>query len=453
VTADRYRLLGLARPRAEWFRDLSRWATSAALPVEFVKCVGPDELLARLGSGRAFSAVVVDGGLAALDRDLVDRAREVGAAVLVVDDGQIRRDWAGLGVDAVLPDGLDRAVLLSALAEVAQPLRSPDLEPGSGLTPAPTGWRGRLVAVTGPAGGGSSTVAMALARGLAEPASHTGTVVLADLALHADQALLHDAGDVVPGVQELTEAHRGGRPTIDEVRRLTFELDGSGHHLLLGLRRHRDWTVLRPRAVEAALDSLQHAFRLVVADVDADVEGDDEVGSVDVEDRNLLARATLRRADLVVVVAPPSMSGLRRLVVTIDDLVRFGIEASRLLPVVTRAPRRPRARAEITAALGSLTTALTARGRARVTDRGAADRGDDPFDRLASPVFVAERRNLDDLIRTGAPLPRSFGQPVIAAVEALLDRQPRVPMADEPVVPVAVVPGSLGSWSEQEAAG
>ncbi len=130
--------------------------------------------------------------------------------MLVVDDGHARRDWAALGVDAVLPDQLDRSLLLAALAESAQPLRGPEVEPGSSLAPAPAGWRGRLVAVTGPAGGGSSTIAMALAQGLAATAGQAGMVLLADLALHADQALLHDAGDVVPGVQELADAHRGG---------------------------------------------------------------------------------------------------------------------------------------------------------------------------------------------------------------------------------------------------
>jgi hypothetical protein len=272
-------------------------------------------------------------------------------------------------------------------------------------------------------------VALALAQGLAAPASEAGMVLLADLALHADQALLHDAGDIVPGVQELAEAHRNGTPTVDDVRRLTFHVEGSGYHLLLGLRRHRDWTALRPRSVEAGLDRLQRAFRQVVADVDADVEGDDEVGSVDVEDRNLLARTTLRRADLVVVVAPPSVVGLRRLVMTVDELTRFGIAPTRLLPLVTRAPRRGRGRAEISSALSELAPGV------------------------CSPVFVPERRNLDELFRTATPLPRSITQPVTAAVEALLDRQPLVPAADEASEPVAVVPGSLGSWAEREAAG
>jgi hypothetical protein len=435
VSADRYRLLGLARPRATWFRDLSRWATSAALPVEFVKCVATDELLARLQSGRIFSAVVLDSGLSTLDRDLIDVAREAGAAVIVIDDGHTRRDWPALGVDAVLPDTLDRGLLLTTLVACAPPLSGPDLEGGTVAPPPAMGWRGRLIAVTGPAGGGRSTVAMALAQGLSAPTGQAGMVVLADLALHADQALLHDAGDVMPGVQELTEAHRRGEPTVDDILDLTFTLDDRGYHLLLGLRRHRDWTVLRGRSVEAAIDGLLRAYPLVVADIDADVEGDDEVGSVDVEDRNRLARSTARRADLVVVSAPPTLVGLRRLVVTIDDLRRLGVDPARVLAVINRAPRRGRHRAEITVAVAEL-------GRSAHAELGA----------LPSPVFITERRGLDDLIRTGNPLPRPLVTPVTAAVLALLERQPLISAAIDAFEPVAITPGSLGSWAEHEAA-
>lgn len=436
MTAERYRLVGLARPRAAWFRDLSRWATSAALPIEFVKCVAPEELHARLQSGRVFSAVVLDAGLSGLDRDLIDVAREAGAAVIVVDDGHTRLDWPALGVDAVLPDTLDRAMLLATLIECALPLSGPEVETGAVTTPPPAGWRGRLIAVTGPAGGGASTIAMAVAQGLATPARQADMVMLADLALHADQALLHDAGDVVPGLQELVEAHRTGVPTADTIRALTFAVDDRGYHLLLGLRRHRDWTVLRPRAVHAALDGLLRTFRLVVADIDGDVQGDDEVGSVDVEERNLLARSTARRADLVVVVAPPTLTGLRRLVITLDDLRRLGVEPGRMLPVVTRAPRRVRARAEITRAIAELS-------------RGAAPE----LLELSSPVFVAERRGLEEVMRTAGPLPRPVVQPVTAAVEAFLERQPLVPTTIDAFEPIAVTPGSLGSWAGREAAG
>ena len=60
MAGDRYVLLGLARPRAAWFRDVGRWATSAAIPAEFLKCVSVEELRARLGAGRSHSAVLLE---------------------------------------------------------------------------------------------------------------------------------------------------------------------------------------------------------------------------------------------------------------------------------------------------------------------------------------------------------------------------------------------------------
>ena len=382
-----------------------------------------------------FSAVVVEAGLAALDRDLVDATRETGAAVIVIDDGRVRTDWRALGVDAVLPDALDRNVLLATLVDCASPLSRPSTaatEPDAGPEP---GWRGRLVAVTGAPGAGRSTVAMALAEGLAR-VGPPGSVALADFALHADQALLHDVGDVVPGVQELVESHRRGRPSTDAIRALTFAPAGRDHLVLLGLRRHRDWTVLRPRSVQAAVDGLMRSFATVVTDVDADFEGDDEVGSLDVEDRNVLARTACRRADLVIVTAAPTVVGLRRLAVVLDDLRRLGVGPDRVLPLLNRAPRRPRARAELTAAVAEL---------------AAAAHPD--LARLTSPVFLPDRRTLDDVVRAGGPLPRSLTQPLARSVAALLEQAPIVPAGLDGLEPVPVAPGSLGSWAEQEATG
>ena len=74
------------------------------------------------------------------------------------------------------------------------------------------------------------------------------------------------------------------RPTAPERRRPTRSAasPGSsptgGYHLLLGLRRHRDWTAVRPHAFAAGLDGLRRAFRVVVADVDADLEGERTTG-------------------------------------------------------------------------------------------------------------------------------------------------------------------------------
>jgi MinD-like ATPase involved in chromosome partitioning or flagellar assembly len=434
MAAERFVVLGVANARAAWFGDVARWATAAVLPIDFVKAVSVEEVRARLRSGRPFSALLVGGGTPGLDRDLVELAGAHGCAVVAVDEGRGARQLHDLGVAATVVLPLDRDGLLDALRTAARPIERRDERALAPAAAGEGGWRGRLVAVTGSGGVGRSTLAMALATGLAADPRDRGLVVLADLALDAQQAVLHDAGDVVPGVLELVEGHRSGRLDADEVRRLTFEVPDRGYDLLLGLRRHRDWVALRRWAVAAALDGLRRTYRLVVVDVDADVEGEAESGSPEIEDRNQFARTALADADLVLVVGTPGVGGTHAQLRVVRELVAYGVEPGRLLPVVNRAPRGPRARADLTAALGRLL---------------AAEGGGDAL--AATPLFVPERRRLDDLVRDGAPPPPPLVGPVTGAVRALLDRLPArspTPAAVAAVpAPMPVTPGSLGFWS------
>jgi hypothetical protein len=431
-TRERFVVAGLAHARAPWFAEAARWATSAALPLEFLKCVSPEELRARLASGRPLSAVLLDAALGGVDRDLTDLARAAGCAVLLVDDGRAPRDWSALGASAVLPSSLDRGDLLDALATHAAPIgRSEAATPGF-TTPARAAWQGPLVAVTGTAGAGRSTLAAALAQGLGDDPRHAGVVLLADLALDAHQAVLHDAGDVVPGVPELVDAHRLGTPSADEVRSMAFAVADRGYELLLGLRRQRDWTALRPRAVDAALESLRRAYRLVVADVDADLEGVDQCGSADVEDRNVLARAATGAAAVVVVVGEPGVTRLHALVRVLEGVLDHGVDPPDVLIVLNRSPRSPGARAELTRAVARLTAGLP----------GA--------ERLASPLHLPDRRRLDELVRDAHRLPAALTAPLTAAVGAALARDPGSPAArgiDPPPTPIR--PGTLPTWTPQ----
>lgn len=427
--SERYVVLGLARPRAPWFAEITRWATAAVLPVEFVKCLTAEEARARLASGRRWSAVLVDGAAHGVDRDLIEAASVVGARTMVVADPRVDRDWRELGAVAVLPADLERDRLLAALAEHARPVaRSLPLPDHQGVATAPP-WRGRLVAVTGIGGAGASVIAAMTAQGIGTDVREHGLVLLADLALHADQAVLHDAGDVVPGVPELVDAHRLGRPEVDEIRAMTF--DGGrerSYDLLLGLRRHQDWTALRPRAVDASLDGLRRAYRTVVADVDADVEGERETGSPDVEERNLLARAALSSADVVLVVGRPDVVGVHRVGSLLRELLRFGVVAERVAPVINRAPRSPRVRAELSATM------------ARLAGPDGAD--------LASTTFVGERRRLDDTIRDGGEWPAAVCRQLASTVDAVLARDQPPAGAN---APERVVPGSLGTYADLDA--
>jgi hypothetical protein len=434
---DRYVALGLAHARSTWFREVGRWSTSAALPLEFVRCVTVEEVRARLRTGRPFSAFLVDGGVPGFDRDLVDEAKSCGCAVIVVDDGRSRRDWLALGATAVLSDDFHRDELLQVLeANTVRIGIAAGLDDRSDVreddADAVGTWRGDLVAVTGPGGTGASINAMAIAQGLAADVRLGGLVTLADLALDADQAMLHDAGDVVPGIQELVELHRNARPATADVRSLAYTVTDRGYDLVLGLRRHRDWVTIRPRSFDATVSSLRRAYKAVITDVSNDLEGERQCGSIDVEERNLMARSTTAAADVVVVVGAPGPRGIHRLVRLIAAVVEHGVDAGRILPVVNRAPRGPRQRSEITAALGALTQPFTAATP------------------LPSPIFVGERRRLDEVLHAGARLPDALVSPVCGGVRMMLERvhDDSSEAATEPDL-VPVTPGSLGSWYEE----
>jgi hypothetical protein len=264
---------------------------------------------------------------------------------------------------------------------------------------------------------------MAVAQGIASDPRNRGLVALTDFALDSDQALLHDAGDVVPGLQELVEAHRAGTPPVHDIHEFLFEVERRGYSLLVGLRQHRDWTVIRPRAFAAALFNLRRAFRFVIADTDGDVEGEDDTGSIDVEERNHLARHTALQADAVVIVGSSCIKGLRALARGATSLRALGVEPARMIIVVNHAPRNPRLRAEISRAVAELTNEPT----------------------LSNPIFLGERKRIDQTLRDGAPLPEAACTLITRAVLHSLEHVAR---NNNPASqPTAVLPGTFGAWT------
>jgi hypothetical protein len=242
--------------------------------------------------------------------------------------------------------------------------------------------------------------------------------------------MLHDAREVVPGIEELVEAHRMATPGAAEVREHTFHVEQRGYSLLLGLRRARSWSALRPRAVEASVAGLARAFRVVVCDCDADLEGEADGGSADVEDRNAMARAAVTAADVVFAVGLPGMKGVHSLARVVGDLMGAGVEGGRIVVVVNRAPRSQRGRAEVARCLAELTPARR---------QG-----------LAAPVYLPERR-LEEALRDGTRLPATLGAPLAAAFEHVATELGPPPAVSTEAIPV--VPGALGHWEDEEAAG
>jgi septum formation inhibitor-activating ATPase MinD len=390
----RYVIAGLARARASWFTDLSQWANAGTVPAEFVKCVGQDDLFNRMSSSRPFSAVLLDGGLPGIDRDVVARCAASGAMVIVVEDLRTPIDWRAAGANAVLPPSFGPPELLDTLAGAARLIPRVEAtgvfaEPSDERSPL----RGHVIAVTGPGGVGASSVAMGIAQASGSNASLT-RVLLADFCLRAELAMLHDTQVVSPGLQELVEGHRLHTLDPEQVRALCFSVDGRGYDILLGLRRKRFWTALRPSALVSAFAALTNSFDLVVVDCDADVEGETETGSADVEERNVLSRTSMQFADTVVVVGQASLKGLHTLTRVIGDLQEHGIADQTIQPIINMAPGNAKARAAYTRALSELLGGTEA---------------------LIAPIFLPFQP-IDEAIRAVAPLPSSFVDPLLTLV-------------------------------------
>ncbi len=430
MSSDRFVVLGLAVARAAWFRSVAQWSNAASIPVEFVKCMSAIELRAHLASGRPFSALLVDGAAPDLDRDLLDLAATQGCAVIVVDNVRDSTDWLAVGASAVVNPMFQRADLVDVLTQHTARIGRGDTVPGTAFETAPWSDDGAQVAMVCGAGGtGASTAAIALAQGLCDDLRYREMVLLADLVLHAEQAMLHDARDVVPGIQELVEAHRTGRPSLEDLRSFTFDVHDRGYQLLLGLRRARNWPTVRPRAFAAALDSMTRGWRALVCDTDCELEGESDGGSTEVEERHLMARTVAARADVVFVVGLPTMKGIHGLVRVIGELLDHSVPGDRIVPVVNIAPKPGRARSDMAKAIATLL-------------EGRRD-----AEHLASPIFLPERP-VDDALRDGVRLPSVLTVPLVGAFLAVTTRSSMRVQANQPTL---VAPGSLGQWAEMPA--
>ncbi len=434
---ERFVVLGVAPVRREWFRRVARWANEAALPIEFIKCISTNEVLSRLESGQPFSAVLADASSTGLDRDLLDLANAVGCSPIIIDHGLVDRDWETLGAKAVLDERFESGDLLSVLEEnafrIGRGESAQHIDDRSETTAAPNG---RVVAVTGAGGIGTSTIAMATAQGLVRHGERQ-PILLADMALRASQAMFHDARDVVPGLLELVEAHRLGIPNPADAQSTIHSLPERGYELLLGLRNERDWISVPPRALSATWTTLASTYRTTVCDLTGEFDGESETGSADIEDRNRLARMAAQNADLVVVVGAPEAWGMHHLVRTILAVCQLGVPAQRVLPIINHAPRQARQRASITSAVSDLLSS-------RLPDA----------EKVVGPTFVPTKRNLAALLRDGDSLPSAMTNVMGDTVAAMLAQTtgPAMVEATEEaeLAPVAVTPGSLGTWSHDD---
>ena len=428
----RFVLVALARPRAAWLDRVVQLANSGAMAAELHKCAGIVDLLAQVGPGRRVSAVLLDGGAHGVDRDLIHRLRASSIAVLVIADPQASHDWSALGADAVMGRDFAAHEMRDALVRYARPVHQADFADSSTPTATAAGaspWHGALVAVIGPGGTGVSTVAIAAAQGLGRASRVPDrSTALIDLRLCAEQAMLHDTDPTSPGLLELIDLCRLTNPDDDAVRALLSGITNRGYDLLPGLRRSRLWTHLRPASSQQALNAIVRSYDYVIADLDGNVEGESDNGSIDVEERHQLTRLAVHQAAVVLVIGHSSMKGMHSVARLIRDIVEFGVSASTVQPVFNHAPNGSRARAGYAAALAELTTGL-----------GLG----------ASPVFLPTR-DIDDRLRALVPFPNAIVGPVHGAIEAHLRLAARTgvsaPALGSADAPERVERGFLGRW-------
>jgi MinD-like ATPase involved in chromosome partitioning or flagellar assembly len=319
------------------------------------RCLDTADLLAAAAAGIGRVAVV-GAGAPRLDADVLDRLRASGvAAVGVVQAGDVdgarllaRRDLLVVTVD---PQDVGRAVreTAAAAAELAGLAGLAGLDGPAGLAGLAAAQRagtvdpvrgdrseglGRIVAVWGPPGApGRTTVAIALA----DEAARLGVpALLVDADTWAPSAaVVLGVVDDAPGLASACRRASAGTLDADALAALAREVR-PGLRLLAGIPRAGRWTEVRAAALSDVLHAARSLAPLVVVDVGAPLESDEElVFDTAAPRRNAAALVTLEEADRVLVVASADPLGLVRLVAGVAEL-RDAVRGVEPAVVVTR---------------------------------------------------------------------------------------------------------------------
>jgi MinD-like ATPase involved in chromosome partitioning or flagellar assembly len=312
---------------AAWELPLLRGLQRPELGVRVLRrCVEPGELLGTaLRDGPR--AVLVDAGLAWVDRDLVTSLRRSGVEVLAI--GASGRRVAELGVVV-----LDAAVGANEVARALEQLGPTAAEPSD---PRRTEV-GRLVVVWGGGGApGRTTVAVHLA--IESARSGIRTLLVDGDAWAASVAQLLELAESPSVAQAARLAADGSPAPLAEC----VQAGPDGLDVLVGLPRTELWPEVRPEAWRGVLAAATQAYEAVFVDVASPIEEDEEL----VVDRipfrrNVMTTATLDRADHVLLVAVADPVGLRRGVIAHRLLTERGAPAPEVSVVLNRTPRSAR---------------------------------------------------------------------------------------------------------------
>lgn len=320
------------------------------------RCADVADLLAICTAGRA-DVAVVSADFIGLDRSAIGALRDAGVGVVgvhqpgVEEEQRVLQQWGvrtqlsisaapadfAQAVQAVAdsvtstgaaPDASDDPTVsldaeLAALSQGGAPYLpgKPMLESVALPTPPPAGApeAAKIVTVWGPPGAPGRTV---LAVNLAAEAARLGVpTVLVDADTCAASVAQHLALlDEAPGVAAATRLADSGHLDVRALAAVAPEVT-AGLRVLTGLPRADRWPEIRDDALVAVLEQCRQLGRLIVVDVAAPLEQDEELSyDTAAPRRNAATLAALGAADTVIAVGSADPVGLQRLVRGLDEL-------------------------------------------------------------------------------------------------------------------------------------
>ena len=295
------------------------------------RCVDHGELLGTALRDRP-RAVLVDASLPWVDRDLVTTLRRAGIETIAI--GTSARPLEQIGVHRLPAETSPEAVSTLVFGfDEARPLA------GSGPVEQESSPNsGRLVAVWGAGGApGRSTVAVHLAVEAASTGNRTllidGDVWSASIA----QSL--ELGETPSITQAARLAADGWPKPITEC----VQAGPDNVAVLVGLARAELWPEVREDSWRAVLAAAVLEYDLVVVDLAAPIEEDEELAFDRVPfRRNLVTTVVLEQADEIVMVVASDPIGLRRAVMAHQLLMERTPATAAVKVVLNRTPRSGR---------------------------------------------------------------------------------------------------------------
>jgi len=333
---------------APWEPALVRGLQRRELGVEVVRrCVDHGELVGVAERDRP-RAVIVAGGLPWLDRDLVATLQEQGVTVIAVG-GAADRALGTIGIALHLPVSASVEEVAGVLHRLERDARSETTAPV--VEPVAPARGGRLVAVWG-AGGAPGRTAVAVHLAVALGAGARVLIADADVWSASIAQLLEL--DESPSIARAARLAGDGWP---EPLAACLQRGPGDIAVLAGLPRAELWPEVREHAWRAVLEAARAEADVVVLDLAAPIEEDEELSFDRVPHRrNLVTRVALEDADEVLLVTGADPIALRRGIVAHRSLVESLPRAAGCARVVLNGlPRSARRAQEASAAISEWT--------------------------------------------------------------------------------------------------